>query len=350
LNVFVGENGHGKTNIIESIYLISKGESFRYLEKGTLLKKGTNQTIVSGMILEKNLEYLVQLVLAPNIRTFEVNQKRTTSRFLRANFPIIVFSPESLSAIKDSSEVRRSLIDDLVVSLSPANAKIIARYKQVLLTRNRILSNYQKKLTSLEQTMDLISAIHPSFIELGAQLTFKRIDAISGFQKDLSESMKYISGKSQISLRMTYLIAEKDASSYTYQMINDALRERCEELCEIELKKGTSLVGPQRHDIKFIYDEFDSRFFCSQGQQRAIILAFKMAQIVYHRKLNGIYPVLILDDVLSELDEEKQKNLVTFVQEINTQIFLTTTDFKVSQNFEMDNVKIFKIRDGKVFE
>ncbi|MBO9668387.1 MAG: DNA replication and repair protein RecF, partial [Bdellovibrio sp.] len=119
---------------------------------------------------------------------------------------------------------------------------------------------------------------------------------------------------------------------------------------DAELSSGTSLVGPHKHDIVFLYGGKDSRFFCSQGQQRAIILSFKMAQIVYHRKAHGTYPVLMLDDVLSELDKAKRDALITFLHEINTQIFVTTTDFTLPESFSLDQLSVVRIKDGQILD
>jgi DNA replication and repair protein RecF len=124
------------------------------------------------------------------------------------------------------------------------------------------------------------------------------------------------------------------------------LHKRLLELRDAELASGASLVGPQKHDIFFLYGQKDSRFYCSQGQQRAIILSFKMAQIVYHRRVHGFYPALMLDDVLSELDEGKKTALINFLQEINTQIFITTTDLLLPGNFALENSAVMTVKNG----
>lgn len=124
------------------------------------------------------------------------------------------------------------------------------------------------------------------------------------------------------------------------------------ELKDAEIAYGSSLVGPQKHDVTFLYNQNDSRFYCSQGQQRAMILSFKMAQIVYHRKAFGVYPILMLDDVLSELDLAKREKLILFLKDIDTQIFLTTTDLNVSKNTllekEYENIFLNRFIDGKM--
>ena len=111
---------------------------------------------------------------------------------------------------------------------------------------------------------------------------------------------------------------------------------------------GSSLIGPQKHDVIFLYNGKDSRFFCSQGQQRSIILAFKMAQIVYHHKVHGFYPVLLLDDVLSELDLTKQESLISTLNQTETQTFVTTTDTSILKKLRMEKSQVFHVHAGTV--
>ena len=128
----------------------------------------------------------------------------------------------------------------------------------------------------------------------------------------------------------------------------EALRNRMKELAHAELKSGISLVGPQKHDVIFLYNGKDSRFFCSQGQQRTIILAYKMAQIVYHQKIHGFYPLLLLDDVLSELDLLKQESLISTLNQTETQTFVTTTDVSLLSKLSMSKASVFKIKNGQI--
>jgi DNA replication and repair protein RecF len=120
------------------------------------------------------------------------------------------------------------------------------------------------------------------------------------------------------------------------------------ELRESEIQSGLSLVGPHKHDIRILFAGKDSRFFCSQGQQRALILSFKMAQILYHQRAHQVHPFLLLDDVLSELDPVRRSNLVAFLKDIPAQIFLTATDLSFPMDFGSHRLSVFRIEDGTV--
>lgn len=348
LNVLVGENGQGKTNILESLFLLTQGDSFRYSDNHTLIKHDSAQSFLAARVSQNDLAYVIKLNLLKSRKQTFLNEKRVTASEIRKIFSAVVFSPESLSAIKEAADQRRELIDDLLSSFDKNNSDLILDFKKALKTRNKILKNYVEGNTPKDSTLMLLESLEPSFLRLAATLTFKRIQALNLIHKDFNHAMAYISGTSAKDLGIQYLISSNNAMSYAQADVFDALQKRIVELRDAELSSGTSLVGPQKHDIVFLYNQKDSRFFCSQGQQRAIILSFKMAQIVYHRKAYGVYPVLMLDDVLSELDKAKRDALILFLHDINTQIFVTTTDFNLSDEFNLDQISVMNVRDGNI--
>jgi DNA replication and repair protein RecF len=203
-------------------------------------------------------------------------------------------------------------------------------------------------LQDRQVTLQLLESINPTFLRLATDLTFARISALNGLAKEFNNAMQYISKNDSTEISVDYVISSENGMSYSSEKVNNALQNRMSELQDAELSTGSSLVGPHKHDIVFLYGQKDSRFYCSQGQQRAIILSFKIAQIVYHRKAHGTYPVLMLDDVLSELDKAKRDALITFLHEINTQIFVTTTDFTLPDSFKLDQMSVITIKDGHI--
>jgi DNA replication and repair protein RecF len=164
--------------------------------------------------------------------------------------------------------------------------------------------------------------------------------------------MQHIVGASakNVEISVDYLISGASAREFSRQQIYNALSIRLKELGAREIDVGHSLVGPHKHDVVFLYNGEDSRFFCSQGQQRALILSFKMAQIVYHYTVYQSSPILLLDDVLSELDHLKRANLVEFLKRVQSQIFITTTDIAFPHDFGDQSIAIYKLHDGRVEE
>ena len=348
VNVFVGENGQGKTNLLEALFLLSQGDSFRYSDNTTLINSGCSEAIIQARVVQNELHYKLQLGLSKSRKVLTMNDKRITSTDIRKLFASVVFSPESLSSIKEGADHRRELLDELLITFDRRNADLITDYRKALRTRNKILKNHLEGLQDRQVTLQLLESINPAFLRLATDLTFARIYALNGLSKEFNNAMQYISKNDSTEISVDYVISSENGMSYTSEKVHNALQNRMSELQEAELSSGSSLVGPHKHDIVFLYGQKDSRFYCSQGQQRAIILSFKIAQIVYHRKAHGTYPVLMLDDVLSELDKAKRDALISFLHEINTQIFVTTTDFALPDSFKLDQVSVITIKDGHI--
>jgi len=349
LNVFLGENGQGKTNLLEALYLNIQGETFRYADNINLIRSGVDFSLLQSTARERDMVYELKTQIMKSRKHYFLNGKRVTSNELKKEFAAVVFSPESLASIKEGADFRRALIDDLLISFNKRNSDLIFEFRKALKTRNRILKNYVENKETKLNTLRLIESINPSFLRLSVQLTSARLTALQGLLKDFNSAMQYISNNSQ-EVGVEYQISGQNAFKFTPQELHDALQKRSLELQDAELAGGTSLVGPHKHDIIFLYGQKDSRFYCSQGQQRAIILSFKMAQIVYHRKAHDVYPILMLDDVLSELDQQKRDSLISFLHEIKTQIFVTTTDFALPKSFSLDEINVLKISDGQILQ
>ncbi|MEK2689428.1 DNA replication/repair protein RecF [Bdellovibrio sp. GT3] len=350
VNVFVGDNGQGKTNLLEAMYMISQGDSFRYSDNSTMINSANQESLIQALITQNDLHYKLKLGLTKSRKVLTLNEKRVTSADVRKIFASVVFSPESLAAIKEGADHRRELVDDLLVTFDRKNTDLIADYRKALKTRNKMLKNFVEGDVPKGTTLDLLESLNPQFVRLATDLTYARINALAGLAKDFNNAMQYISGNSAVDISVEYLVSDENAVHFTREQVQMSLEKRLGELHDAELSSGTSLVGPHKHDIVFLYGGKDSRFFCSQGQQRAIILSFKMAQIVYHRKAHGTYPVLMLDDVLSELDKTKRDALITFLHEINTQIFVTTTDFTLPDSFSLDQLSVVRIKDGQILD
>ena len=349
LNIFIGDNGQGKTNFLESVHLLLHGDSFRYGTNSTLIRFGQTQSVLNTFIHNNDLDYKIQMLISESKKEILLNGKRTTQleKYLPA---AVLFSPESLSIIKESSDERRQLIDDVICSIYKNGANIISDFKKALRTRNKILKDYRDEKVSREMTLQTLESINPSYFKLATELTCLRINSLNEIKNDVEIYLKKIDQKNAAEFNFEYIISDQKITENSPEFIHNILSKRSQELAPAELSSGITLVGPQKHDVIFLYNRNDSRFYCSQGQQRSIILAFKMAQIVYHQKVHGLYPILLLDDVLSELDQVKQAALILTLNEIQTQTFLTTTDVEVLKKLNMEQSQIFKVCEGKIYE
>jgi DNA replication and repair protein RecF len=346
MNFFIGDNGQGKTNLLEAMYLFSDGDSFRYGDNAVLIKNGENESYLRLLAVSKGLQYELTGQIQKSKKTFFANEKKITGAELRKRFTSILFSPESLASIKEGADYRRDLVDNLLVSIEPTNADLLSEYKRALKTRNKIFKDHLDGLSPKNETLALLESLEPSFLRLATQVTMARMAALKAILPEFNAAMQDISCEKSVDISVEYVISGQNALEKSLEEVDAILHKRLMELRDAEVATGASLVGPQKHDIIFLYGQKDSRFYCSQGQQRAIILSFKMAQIVYHRRVHGFYPALMLDDVLSELDEGKKSALINFLHEINTQIFITSTDLTLPRNFALENISVMTVKNG----
>ena len=349
--VFKGQNGQGKTNLVESIYFLSKGKSFRTSDIAHLPKKETENigTRIFGKAKLNNSEIELEAKLfsksdfysqKPNTINYskeqKLNNKKTNSLKTFKNFPVILFSPESLSAIKDGPEARRNLIDETLILESESNLKSIQNFRKILKTKNLVLRQFKQGKLNFNQTKDMLMGINPVFLEHADHLTNLRISLLKNIHNLYQQSLTEITGKN-VDIAVNYV-----------DSVSNTLRKDLEEKVAIEMSSGGSLYGPHKHDVVFEYGNTDSRFYCSQGQQRALILAFKFTQILYHHAIYGYYPILILDDVLSEFDREKRSFLINFLNKNEAQTFLTTTEIDDTKEMSDLDVSVLNVEEGRV--
>lgn len=348
INFLVGENGQGKSNLLEALTLFTQGDSFRYCDNSNLINENKTESVLFAEIESLNLLSELKLLILKSRRNFFINEKKSSALDIRKKFHSVIFSPESLAAIKESSDLRRELVDDLLVSISSQHAELIYEFRKALRTRNKILKDFLENNHNLQTTESLLESLDPSYFRLAVDLTSARIQALNNTLPEFNNAMQYISKNKLVDISVEYLSSSINILEFSSQNIYDSMQKRSKELHAAELASGVTLVGPHKHEILFLYGQKDSRFYCSQGQQRAIILSFKMAQVVYHKKIHGMYPVLLLDDVLSELDSVKKEALISFLHEIKTQTFITTTDLNLPEIFHSDQAAVIPLSDGKI--
>ncbi len=350
--VFHGANGQGKTNLVEALHFLVRGESFRPATFETLAAHdgaGDEARVrIDGRILERELQHEIKLEFAEGKKSVTCNGHRVASANLARQFPVVLFSPESLSAIKSGPEQRRALLDDVIMTHSAGSVKILRDFRRALKARNRLLRDVRDGVTPKTQAIRILESLDPSYLPIASELTFNRLEALRDIHFDFQRAARSVLQNPDVEISVEYMISSQKAEAWSRSDILSALHKRALELRESEIQSGTSLVGPHKHDVRFLFTGKDSRFFCSQGQQRALILSFKMAQILYHYKAHQVHPLLLLDDVLSELDPIRRTNLVSFLKDIPAQIFLTTTDLSFSMDFGDRRLSLFRIENGTV--
>ena len=342
INIFIGKNGQGKTNLLETIYVASKGKSFRPGK----IQEWKNQKIdpESPCKLEFKLRdgkhsHHLKIIWGESTKQIFLDEKKVTSGKLLQLFPTILFSPESLLSIKEGPDKRRNLLDEMLTS-SVGTQHFYTQYKKSLKNRNRFLKNSKESGTFNE---NLYKSLNILFLNFSTQLTAARVDLLFKLNPHIKKALTLIFGN-ELDYEFEYIISERHVKNWSPNEILEFQQLRAKDLRNAELSYGSSLVGAHKHDLKFMLNGKDARFFSSQGQQRGLILAIKMAEVMY-RFEQGEKPILLLDDVLSELDFEKREKLYEFLSTFKTQIFITTTD-------SIDGVDIngdyFNIKQGHI--
>ena len=327
LNIFYGPNGQGKTSFIEAIYLLTHGISFRTNDIQVLINKNDFYGFyLESEIFKEDICHQIKVSVSGKTKSIKINEKTTTIPKLKKLFSSILFSPESLQIIKDSDKKRRELIDDMCLSLFPDFSDIYSDCQKLLRQKNSLLKKIRERQISVHEGKELNEHISFQFFEKSSELCFFRLKAIEKIEALLLGEFFCIMDDCHGSLSMEYLISKEDFKSKKKEDVFNAMYKEWEKVKGLETAMGQCLVGPHRHGINFNFNGQNARFFCSQGQQRAIILAFKMAQMEIYYKAHKDFPILLLDDVFSELDGKKQVNFLNKLLSIKGQIFLTTTD------------------------
>lgn len=348
LNVFIGKNAQGKTNILEAIYLLLTGKTFRPSKNIHIINKDSHNdvSVVAASFVDKSVNRVVELQIREKQKAHFVDKKRISSAKLQKNYPVILFSPESLSSIKSGPDARRQLLDDWISLYRKDGNEILNEFTKALRTRNKILKDYKSEKIYIDEFQPLFDSVNETYYRLCSKITMLRIEAIREIHSLFNKAMKRISN-SKLDSDMRYFISDRDVSEYDEVELTKWLKQRAKELSFAEVSSGMSLFGPHKHDIMIRYDKNDSRYFCSQGQQRALILSFKIAQIVYYNARYGVFPLLLLDDVLSELDEEKRSFLISFLKENSAQTFISSTELDLNILKSRDSMKVFNVEAGE---
>ncbi len=230
INFLIGDNGQGKTNFLEAISLFTLGDSFRYCDNINLIHKNASEASIRAEIEKNELSDDLKLQISKSRRNFQINEKKILGVELKKKFHAVVFSPESLSAIKESSDLRRNLIDELLSSLSSQNVEIIYQFRKALKTRNRILKDYVENRQSLVITEQLLESLNPSYFKLAVELTRQRLKSFGVILPELNNAMRKISNNEGVEISVEYIISGGKIGFDSSENIHNIMHKRAEEL------------------------------------------------------------------------------------------------------------------------
>ena len=315
LTILVGPNAVGKTNCVEGIYLLTSGGTFRHTAgMGDLVRQGAARARVSMRAEGEKRVVDVACDIADGKRTLSVNGKPRRAGALAAVLPSVLFYPDDLLVVKGGAAGRRELVDLMGAQLNDTYARLTRDYARAREQRNALLRD------GLAGT-DVFAAWTESLVRSGAMLALYRRSLLHRLAPYVTQAYEAVAPGER--LEVAYESAYAGEAGERGQM-EDALRAQLDAVRDEEVRRRVTLAGPHRDDVGLAIDGRSARLFGSQGQQRTLVLAIKLAQVRLVREISGSYPVFLLDDVMSELDARRRSALFELI-DTGVQTVVTTT-------------------------
>ena len=323
LTVFDGANAAGKTNVIEGIQLLCALSSFRHPTSAQAISWGETQAHLESRLVDEGRLLDVSLDIAESGRTWRLNGKVRRAMELRGLLPAVCFTPDDLELAKGSNGVKRTALDDMGSQISRNYHAVRKDYEKMLKQKNRLLKEHA--------SFAYRASVDDVLVAVGAQLSAKRAELAARLRPYVQDYYRALSGLRE-TIDVSYVPSWEQWDEASPRDGLFSLEDAREKLSAIitkgtarEEERGRALWGPHADMIAFFIEGRNAASFASQGQQRSLVLAFKLAEVALLKEMTGQQPVLLLDDVMSELDEGRRNALVEFI-EGDIQTFITTTN------------------------
>lgn len=341
LNIIIGNNAQGKTNILESIYFLSLTKSFFAVNDKVVIKKNCLYARIDGIITSNNGCNNLSILVNNYGKYLKIGNKeiKKSSDYL-GYLKVILFSPDNIRLLKEGPSIRRRFLNIEISQLSKRYILILNQFNDLLKQRNEYLKNIRNSLVD----KDYMLILNQKFAELAYQIYNFRNDFIVEINKRIKDIYKSIINIDNIEIKYITDIKLNDKEI----MINEII-DRLDRNYDKEILYGSTLIGPQRDDFCILLNGNDISSYGSQGQMRIAILSVKLSEIDIIFNKFGEYPVILLDDIFSELDVDKRNKLIKYLN-CDRQVIITTTDIENINEELVNNAKLFKIDNGKVIE
>ena len=342
MNIFVGDNAQGKTNILEAITFLALTKSHRLGVHPNFIMFDKTKAKIKGVVKKDKIISKLEIDMAENEKRLFVNQTeiRKVADYI-SNLNVIVFSPDDLEIIKGSPSVRRNLLNIQLSQISKVYLNVYNEYNKLLRTRNEYLKVLFQNSIADSSYLDIIT---DKLIEKAIFIYQKRKEYIEFVNEHIDFYYKQING--EVGLVVDYQ-PNIEFSSYGSEEMRKTLKHYYKKNYKKELNYGMTLVGPHRDDFSFLFCGKDLKYFGSQGQQKTAVLAYKLSEIPIFERFLNTKPVLLLDDIFSELDLKKRNRLLKLIH-TGIQSIITTTDLKNINKKYLVDAYIYNVNNGKV--
>lgn len=344
VNVILGENAQGKTNLMEAIYVLAIAKSHRTAKDKELIFWDKEYAKIEGRAEKRNGPVSMQLVVSTKGKKAKVNsleQKKLSSYIGTIN--IVMFAPEDLNLVKGSPQIRRRFIDMEIGQVMPVYMHHLSNYQKILQQRNHLLKRLQRRENIDPSVLDVLTE---QLVQVASEVTKRRFQFLHMLQQ-WAEPIHYGISRGLEKLQIEYRPSVDVSQEMDLSKMREEYHEKFAKIRDREIDRGVTLAGPHRDDLAFYVNERDVQVYGSQGQQRTTALSLKLAEIELIKQEAGEYPILLLDDVLSELDDFRQSHLLNTIQG-KVQTFVTTTSVDGIDHQTLHEADTFEVCNGEI--
>lgn len=340
VNVFIGPNGQGKSNLLEAVAMLALSTSPRARRELELIGPVAPMSRIEGEVESGGLkaELAITLTLEGERtrregerarRVIEVDGVRRRALDLPGRFRVTLFWPDDLGLVKAGPELRRRFLNQMLVQVEPGYARALAGLKRVIEQRNSLL----KRIAAGEENMDVLEAFNQELIRLGIEVVAARSEAVRELEPEVAMYHAQIAGRERLEIK--------------YEGPPDNLAEAVHNSLAEDLRRGSTTVGPHHDDLRILLGGREARSFGSQGQQRTAVVSLKLAEAALVARRTGERPVLLLDDVLSELDAERRSALLSQVAG-EGQVVITSVEAGPFPPGLLANAMVWTVDQGRI--
>lgn len=344
VNVIIGENAQGKTNLMESIYVLAFSKSYRTAQDKELIQWDKNYAKIKGTIVKRNQSFPLEMQFLTKGKKAKLNhieQKRLSDYIGALN--VVMFAPEDLNLVKGSPQVRRRYIDMEIGQIKPMYIYHLGQYQKILKQRNHLLKSLQRRQTTERTMLEVLTEQLIAHAVVIVEKRFLFLELLRTWAKPIHHNISQ--QKEELTIRYFSSIDVLEGADKA--KIETSFQTAFTKIVEKEIDRGSTLIGPHRDDLIFHVNNKDVQTYGSQGQQRTTALSLKLAEIELIKSEVGEYPILLLDDVLSELDQYRQSHLLHSIQG-KVQTFVSTTSIKDLQHETIQKAELFHVEDGTI--
>lgn len=348
LNLITGENAQGKTNLLEAIYLLATGRALRASKDDELIRWGAEEAAIQAHIhREQSLDVHVEITLSRNQpRMVKVDGQTYRAATALGQFNVVLFSAMDLEVVRGQPADRRRYLDVEISMLSPAYARALAGYRRALEQRNRLLKSIREGGGAITpSTIDLLEAWDEQLVRYGSSVIVARERFVCALRPLARAAHTELSeGREQLDIHYAPAIEEAQGER---EQVAERFRLQLQKMRDEELRRGTTLVGPQRDDLLLFVDGKEVRTYASQGQQRTVMLSLKRAEFELTLQERQEPPIVLLDDVMSDLDDLRRAQLLRMTLR-GAQAFITATSAETFPQEILSIARMYRVENGRL--